>query len=144
MTRPVKLIWMTAATFSLLATTTRSIGQPLPPPIIDVHLHSAPADGNGPPPLAVCASPAELPTWNPRESWPFAFMRWLKNPDCAEPVWSPKTDAEVMQQTIDVLRRRNIIAVTSGPESLLDRWREADTRGDREPERKGHGLTVAV
>lgn len=62
--------------------------------------------------------------WDPRETWPVAFMRWLKNPPCADPVWSPKTDAEVMEQTIEVLRRRNITAVSSGP--LLERWMEAE------------------
>lgn len=98
--------------------------QPLPPPIIDMHLHSHPADMNGPPPLGVCAPSSELPTWDPKESWPIAFTRWTKNPECADPVWSPTTDAEVMQQTIDVLRRRNITALSSG--TLLDRWLKAE------------------
>jgi predicted TIM-barrel fold metal-dependent hydrolase len=101
-----------------------STAQPLPPPIIDMHLHSRPADMNGPPPLGVCAPPAELPTWDPKESWPVAFMRWTKNPECSKPVWSPTTDSEVMRQTIEVLRRRNIIAVSSGLQ--LDRWMEAE------------------
>jgi hypothetical protein len=112
----------TAAALFLLVS--RSPAQSPQPPIIDMHLHAHPADVNGPPPLAVCAPREELPVWDPKESWPIAFMRWLKNPDCAEPVWSPKTDAEVMQQTIDVLRRRNIIAITSGP--LLDNWKKTE------------------
>ena len=95
-----------------------------PAPVIDMHLHSHPADINGPPPLGICAPPAELPTWDPKESWPVAFMRWTKNPECARPVWSPTTDVEVMRQTIEVLRRRNITAVSSGLQ--LDRWMEAE------------------
>jgi hypothetical protein len=34
------------------------------------------------------------------------------------------TDVEVMQQTIEVLRRRNITALSSGPQ--LDRWMEVE------------------
>lgn len=126
MTRAVQRTSTMAATFLLLAATMRSTAQPLPPPIIDMHLHSDAADVNGAPPIGVCAPPAELPTWDPRESWPVAFTRWLKNPECADPIWGPKTDAEVMQQTIEVLRRRNIVAVTSGPEAHLDRWMKAE------------------
>jgi hypothetical protein len=111
----VALLFFAAAT---------SAAQSLPPPVIDMHLHSHAADVNGPPPVGVCAPRAELPTWDPTESWPAAFTRWLKNPDCAEPIWGPKTDAEVMQQTIDVLRRRNITAITSGP--LLDNWKKTE------------------
>lgn len=108
----------------LLVVVSRCLGDPAPAPVIDMHQHSHPANVNGPPPLGVCAPPAELPVWDPRETWPVAFMRWLKNPACADPVWSPKTDAEVMEQTIEVLRRRNITAVSSGP--LLERWMEAE------------------
>jgi hypothetical protein len=39
----------------------------------------------------------------------------VKNPRCADPVWSPKTDDEVMTQTLDVMKRRNIFGVVSGP-----------------------------
>jgi predicted TIM-barrel fold metal-dependent hydrolase len=108
----------------LLVVESQCLGDPAPAPVIDMHQHSHPANVNGPPPLGVCAPPAELPVWDPRETWPVAFMRWLKNPACSDPVWSPKTDAEVMEQTIEVLRRRNITAVSSGP--LLERWMEAE------------------
>jgi len=101
-----------------------SPAQSPPAPVIDMHLHSHPADINGPPPLGICAPPAELPTWDPKESWPVAFMRWTKNPECSKPIWSPMTDVEVMQQTIEVLRRRNITALSSGLQ--LDRWMEAE------------------
>lgn len=110
-----------------LMTSTHALAQTPPSPIIDMHLHSLPADVNGPPPLGVCAPPTELPAWDLKESWPVAFTKWMKNPECEKPVWSPTTDAEVMRQTIEVLRRRNITALSSG--SLLDRWRA------EEPER---------
>jgi len=43
------------------------------------------------------------------------FINWVKNPDCENPVWGPATDKEVIEQSLDILRRNNIYAVTSGP-----------------------------
>ena len=91
-------------------------------PIIDMHLHALAADENGPPPVALCAPPLELPVFDPRESWPQTFVAWTKNPRCPNPIWGPTTDDSVMTQTLEILKRRNIFGVASG--SLLDRWRE--------------------
>lgn len=38
-------------------------------PVIDMHLHALTADANGPPPLALCMSPRELPMRDPVEPW---------------------------------------------------------------------------
>lgn len=96
-------------------------------PIIDMHLHAVGADANGPPPMALCAPALEYPVWDPRESWPQTFTAWAKNPRCPNPIWGPTTDEAVMTQTLEILKRRNIFGVTSGP--LLERWREPG--GDR-------------
>jgi uncharacterized protein len=92
-------------------------------PIIDVHLHAAAATDQGPPPLAMCTPIAEFPAWDPAGSYGEAFMGMFKNPPCDDPVWSPMTDDEVMQQTIEVMERRNIIGVVSGPPDRVARWR---------------------
>jgi hypothetical protein len=84
-------------------------------PIIDMHLHANPASMNGPPPTAICAPPMEMPFQDTAKNWMESFMNWVKNPDCEHPVWGPATDQEVMEQTLDILRRNNIYAVTSGP-----------------------------
>ena len=84
-------------------------------PIIDMHLHANPASMNGPPPTAICAPPMEMPYQDTAKNWMESFMFWVKNPDCEHPVWGPATDKEVMEQTLDILRRDNIYAVTSGP-----------------------------
>lgn len=47
------------------------------------------------------------------------------NPPCPDPVWSPMTDEEIMEQTIEVLERHNIIRVLSGPPEWVKRWYEA-------------------
>ncbi|MGQ0642536.1 MAG: amidohydrolase family protein [Gemmatimonadaceae bacterium] len=95
--------------------------QRFPAPIIDMHLHAVPADANGPPPMGVCAPPTEYPVLDPKEQWPQIFTAWFKNPRCANPVWGPMRDEDVMTQTLEILTRRNIYGVTSGP--LLDRWK---------------------
>lgn len=41
---------------------------------------------------------------------------------CPAPLASATTDDELLQQTMDVLRRRNIYAVTSGPWEWVQRW----------------------
>ena len=103
--------------------------QEVPPPIIDMHLHASAANAQGPPPLALCAPGTEFPSWDPTESYAATFLAWMKNPSCADPLWSPETDDEVMQETLAILERRNIYAVTSGSQPMLERWLEAG--GDR-------------
>lgn len=94
-------------------------------PVIDMHLHASTANANGPPPLAVCMSPRELPWRNPGEPWEKLFIASLKNPPCSKPVWSPRTDQAVMDQTIAVLNRRNVIGVLSGPPERVAQWKKA-------------------
>lgn len=83
-------------------------------PIIDMHLHASTASGNGPPPTGYCAPPIELPYHDPSTNWMETFTTWLKNPDCENAIWGPVTDEELMKQTLEVLNRRNIYAMTSG------------------------------
>ena len=53
------------------------------------------------------------------------FIAWQKKPPCRDPVWSPQTDQELMQQTITVMDRRNIFGVLSGTLDRVRRWMEA-------------------
>lgn len=113
----------------ILMVAVRGTGEDARPPIIDMHLHALGADANGPAPTAICAPLAEMPVADTGASWRNGFTAWLKNPTCKEPIWGPKTDQEVMDQTLAILRRRNIFGVTSGPPPLLERWKQAG--GDR-------------
>ncbi|MDX1660745.1 MAG: amidohydrolase family protein [Gemmatimonadota bacterium] len=93
-------------------------------PIIDMHLHALPADAQGPPPLGMCAPFEVFPTFDPgTESYGDVFMARYKQPPCEDPVWSPETDEAVMAQTIEMLERYDMIAVTSGP--LVDAYEAA-------------------
>jgi uncharacterized protein len=96
-----------------------------PPPIIDMHLHAARASSNGPPPTALCLPFTEIPTHDPATSWAQGFGKQLKNPRCADAIWGPATDEAVLSETIAVLERRNIVALTSGPAALLEQWQKA-------------------
>ena len=48
-------------------------------------------------------------------------MSLMKKPGCANPLVGAETDEVIMKTTFEILERRNIIGVTSGP--LVDRWR---------------------
>lgn len=94
-------------------------------PIIDMHLHAHSADGQGPPPVAICTPIDTFPVWDQTESYSDTFMKMLKEPPCEDPVWSPMTDDELMEETLEVLERLNIIAVVSGSASHVSAWRKA-------------------
>ena len=106
----------------LILTGTTSLAQRTLP-IIDMHLHALPADGQGPPPLAVCPELSGLPVWDQRRPWPEVWFEYTKKPPCPAPIWSPSTDDALRDQTIEILRRRNIIGVVSGPAERVDNWR---------------------
>ena len=97
-----------------------------PEPILDVHLHALPADHQGPPPLAFCLPIVEWPAHDPQRPYADTFMAWMKpeagDPNCEHPMWSPTSDEEVMRRTLDILERRNVIGVTSGP--LVERYQK--------------------
>jgi hypothetical protein len=95
----------------------------MPAPIIDMHLHASSAGANGPPPVAICAPFPEMPVQDPAKSWIETFTAWLKNPPCKNPIWGPETNEGVMKETLEILERRNIYAVTSG--RLLETWKKA-------------------
>jgi predicted TIM-barrel fold metal-dependent hydrolase len=95
-------------------------------PIFDMHLHALAADSQGPPPLAMCTPIEPMPTWD--QSRPFAatFMAVLKeHPPCDDPVWSPMTEEEIQAQTLELMKRFNIIGVVSGTTERVARWRAA-------------------
>lgn len=96
-----------------------------PPPIIDMHLHAMPADANGPPPLGLCAPFSEFPLADFDRSWADTFIAWQKEPPCPDPVWSPRTDEALMQESIAVLARRNVYGVLSGAPERVREWRRA-------------------
>jgi len=114
MLHPVKLLIFTGAV---------ALAQSAPPPIIDIHLRALNAASQGPPPLSVCAPPTAYSSVESAAAWPPAFLSLLRNTSCDHPIRSPLTDDDLMEQTLAILKRRNIIAVTSGPRT--EQWHKA-------------------
>jgi uncharacterized protein len=84
-------------------------------PILDMHLHAVPADHVGPPPRAMC-TPMPTPAWDPSRPYGELFNRLATEPSCPDPVWSPMTDEALMNETIEVMERLNVVGVLSGEE----------------------------
>jgi predicted TIM-barrel fold metal-dependent hydrolase len=83
---------------SLLVVPLLASGQQ-PPPILDMHLHAYMAAEFGPPPRPLCI--------------PVSLYARGADP-CPDPILSPMTDEAMIAQTVEILRRRNIIGVLSG------------------------------
>ncbi|MFN1834946.1 amidohydrolase family protein [Balneola sp. MJW-20] len=94
-------------------------------PIIDMHMHAFPADQQGPPPLALCSPMEEFPAWDQRKPYGEVWMDILKNPTCEDPMWSPETDEELRNQTIEVMKEHNIIGMISGTPDFVNTWMNA-------------------
>lgn len=105
--------------FSVLA----GAQEPLPPPIIDTHVHALSIDGfeklGGPRPIPHCVPMTDYPVPKSGAGWPEIFGS--RDLPCRK-IWSPTTDEDVMRKTLEIMKRRNVIGVTSG--GRLDRWRQ--------------------
>ncbi|MFM7783929.1 MAG: amidohydrolase family protein [Gammaproteobacteria bacterium] len=97
-------------------------------PILDMHLHAVAADAQGPPPLGMCTPIPSFPAWDPIKSYDSTFFAMFKTPPCADPVWSPMTNEEVLSQTLATMERRNIIGVLSGPLERMAAWRASGSK----------------
>lgn len=103
-----------------------ALASDLPPPIVDVHFHALPADYLGPPPSAFCLPTIEWPAHDPERPYAETYTEWEKTPEttvrgCNNPIWSADNDDELAERNLEVLDRRNIIGITSGP--LTDQYR---------------------
>jgi uncharacterized protein len=97
------------------------------PPIIDMHLHAYSLAGftgerTTVPALKICASDQEIsfPGVDPRNRITVKAAM-----TCPDPRPAPRSDEELLRQTLEILERRNIWAVTSGPLEDVTRWRTA-------------------
>ena len=98
-------------------------------PILDMHLHALSADFAGPMPSAQCVSDT-IPKASDRvEPYGATWQRQLSEPDCDSPVWAPRTDAKIMEQTIETMKELNIVGVLSGsPEHVASYMKSAPGR----------------
>jgi hypothetical protein len=94
-------------------------------PIIDVHLHAYPADGNGPAPNGVCPGVAADLQYDPQTPWPAKMGALMTDPPCDDPIQGPATDEEVRDQTIAIMKKYKIRGVLSGPADRIADWQAA-------------------
>lgn len=95
------------------------------PPILDVHIHAMSANEQGPPPLAMCTPMYPMPLWDPAKPVLGNFIGPFKKPSCADPIWSPTTDAELQSRTLAIMEKNNVFGVVSGKFRLVTAWRKA-------------------
>jgi hypothetical protein len=86
-------------------------------PIIDMHLHAL--DVPDPPQTMGCVPRDSFPAWDAKLPPKSSLGK------CQEPLISPKTSDELMNETLALLDRFNITAVASGPPATVDRWKKA-------------------
>lgn len=90
-------------------------------PIIDMHMHARTAHHYGPNPGPLCAPVDKMPTWDQRRP----FEDALAKPLCKQPIQPALTDAAVLEQTLAVMKKRNIIGVLGGSPDLVAKWMAA-------------------
>lgn len=96
----------------------------LPEPIIDVHLHAMLLEDSDPPNEHYCLEYlAHAPTIDPVQQ-PLlpTLAKWRQDPDCPIVIEPAESDEANKTRTIEILRRRNITGVLSGPAELVADW----------------------
>ncbi|WP_375206772.1 amidohydrolase family protein [Hyphococcus sp.] len=111
--------------FGSIASAKDKDSRPYQGPIIDVHLHAYPADGNGPAPNAVCPGVAANLEYDPQTPWPAKMGALMTDPPCDDPILGPATDEEVRDETIAIMKKYNIKGVLSGPAARIADWQAA-------------------
>lgn len=92
--------------------------------IIDMHGHALPIDFYGPPPQRMCLPMPRIPTLDvraPRGS----YYGVILSQDCSVSAMSPSTNDDLRNQTLAILKQRNILSIMSGPAETLDAWKAA-------------------
>ena len=90
-------------------------------PIIDMHVHANHANFAGIVPMTLCIHNDEFPISQTGADWGDSLMAAAKK--CKYPIVSPTTDDEVMNRTLAIFKKRNIIGVTNG--RLTQKWQSA-------------------
>ena len=95
--------------------------QKKPEPIIDMHVHANHANFAGIVPMTLCIHNDEFPVSQTGADWGDSLMAAAKK--CKHTIVSPTTDDEVMNRTLAIFKKRNIIGVTNG--RLTKKWESA-------------------
>ncbi len=112
---------LSVAVFISMFLSTAVSSQKKTDPIIDMHVHANHANFAGIVPMTICIHNDEFPTSQTGTHWGDSLVAATKN--CKHPIVSPVTDDEVMNRTLAIFKKRNIIGVTNG--RLTQKWQAA-------------------
>jgi predicted TIM-barrel fold metal-dependent hydrolase len=90
-------------------------------PIIDMHIHANHANFAGKVPMTLCIYNDQYPVSQTGVDWTDSLEAATNR--CKHRLISPTTDDEVMNQTLAIFKKRNIIGVTNG--RLTEKWQAA-------------------
>ena len=110
-----------AAFLNITIVSTGVLAQKKLEPIIDIHVHANHANFAGIVPMTLCIHNDEFPVSQTGANWGDSLLAATKK--CKHPLVSPTTDDEVMNRTLSIFKKRNIIGVTSG--RLTQKWQLA-------------------
>ncbi|MBX2968407.1 MAG: amidohydrolase family protein [Cyclobacteriaceae bacterium] len=102
-------------TFLFLTVVACGVFAQTPQPIIDMHFHAANFNDNGPPPNGISRLNTGYPVYEADKPWIATFMNWMANPQGENPIMAPTSNKELLDKNMEILKRRNIYAVSSGP-----------------------------
>lgn len=115
--------WRVGVALALALVTAPAIGKPATSslPVIDMHVHAGRLDLRAPVPVCPGNQPITYPALDPRDPLPAAPLM-----QCAHPILSPTTSADLKDRTIAELRRHNVRrAVLAGNPELVRDWAQA-------------------
>jgi predicted TIM-barrel fold metal-dependent hydrolase len=94
-------------------------------PVIDMHIHAAGADSEGPGPQYVCIPYPTWPPMDPARGGVGAYLGSLFTaPDCARKVVSARSDDELRRRTIEMLRKHDVYGLAGGDPKVVELWRQ--------------------
>lgn len=92
------------------------------PPIIDMHLHARKGDYVGTDLPQQCAPIVNMPRWDPAQPIETGLTH---DTSCKHPLLPIVTAAQLMQDTLAVMEKRNIIGMVSGEPDVMATWKAA-------------------
>lgn len=90
-------------------------------PVIDMHIHAYPADGNGPPGTPLCPNIAEF-RYDGSVPWPQHLMTNILGRPCDQAIKGSLTDEALRDETIAEMRARNVRGLLGGPADRVNDW----------------------
>lgn len=96
-----------------------------------MHLHAIPIDFLflGSPPHRICAPYNKFPTFSKAADYGSIFANSAADGEyCDDPVISPATQEELMEESFSMLEKHNIYGVTSGPLENVEKWYKANPK----------------